>query len=84
MIWSIYPIPVVVMSTPPRDILLIEEDWKVKAMVLDGTGRAEERLLTLRDMPIPRAGRGEVVIDVEACGVCRTDLHLLEGEVSRS
>ena len=61
MIWSIHPIPIVVMSTPPRDILLIEEDREVKAMVLDRTGRPEERPLTLRDMPIPRAGRGEVV-----------------------
>ena len=54
----------------------------MKAMVLDQTGPAEERLLNLRNMPAPRPGHGQVVVAVEACGVCRTDLHLVEGEIS--
>lgn len=33
------------------------------------------------DRPVPRAGPGEVLIAVSACGVCRTDLHVLDGEI---
>ena len=33
-------------------------------------------------MPDPIPGRGEVLIDVAACGVCRTDLHIADGELS--
>jgi propanol-preferring alcohol dehydrogenase len=34
--------------------------------------------------PPPRPGPGEVLIRVRACGVCRTDLHILDGELARS
>jgi propanol-preferring alcohol dehydrogenase len=37
--------------------------------------------LEAAELPRPRAGPGEVVLEIEACGVCRTDLHLIEGEV---
>jgi propanol-preferring alcohol dehydrogenase len=53
----------------------------VNAMLLSRTGRAEDRLLELADLSSPRPGPGQVTIDVEACGVCRTDLHIVEGEV---
>jgi propanol-preferring alcohol dehydrogenase len=49
----------------------------MRAMVFDEVGqplRAEER-------PIPSPGPGQLLIRVHACGVCRTDLHLLDGEV---
>ena len=49
----------------------------VRAMVLDGPGQP----LRAVDMDRPEAGPGELLIRVEACGVCRTDLHLLDGEV---
>ncbi len=51
-------------------------------MELTRPGPAESRPLALVDRPAPAPGPGEVSIDVEACGVCRTDLHILEGEVS--
>lgn len=51
-------------------------------MVLAAVGTAEGRPLRLGEIESPRAGPGEVVLQVEACGVCRTDLHILEGEVS--
>jgi propanol-preferring alcohol dehydrogenase len=54
----------------------------MRAMVLCRTGAAEERLLGLEDVDDPAPARGQVLIEVDACGVCRTDLHLLEGEVS--
>jgi propanol-preferring alcohol dehydrogenase len=53
----------------------------MKAMLLSRTGSAEERLLSLADLPDPVPARGQVLIAVEACGVCRTDLHIVEGEV---
>jgi alcohol dehydrogenase, propanol-preferring len=51
-------------------------------MVLERAGKAETKPLVLSDRQAPLPGPGEVAIDVEACGVCRTDLHILEGEVS--
>ena len=50
-------------------------------MRLGAPGPAETTRLELRDIPPPSPGPGEVAIEVEACGVCRTDLHILEGEV---
>jgi alcohol dehydrogenase, propanol-preferring len=46
-------------------------------MVLDQPGTP----LVLRRAPRPRAGPGQVLIRVEACGVCRTDLHVQAGEL---
>ena len=37
--------------------------------------------LQLMDLPRPRAGAGQVLIEVGACGVCRTDLHILDGDL---
>ena len=34
------------------------------------------------ELPAPAAGPGQVVLDVHACGVCRTDLHIVDGELS--
>jgi propanol-preferring alcohol dehydrogenase len=47
-------------------------------MVLDGPGSP----LELRDVPPPEPGEGEVLLKVHACGVCRTDLHILDGELT--
>src|SRR5581483_306586 len=53
----------------------------MNAMVLRRTGSVDERLLEPADLAEPAPGPGEVLIDVEACGVCRTDVHIAEGEV---
>jgi len=37
--------------------------------------------LRMQDRPVPEAGPGQLLLRVLACGVCRTDLHLLDGEV---
>jgi alcohol dehydrogenase, propanol-preferring len=39
--------------------------------------------LRLADLPDPEPGPGEVLLEVAACGVCRTDLHILDGELDR-
>lgn len=49
----------------------------MRAMVLEQPGTA----LKLRDIPIPEPGPGEIVVRVAACGVCRTDLHVVVGEL---
>jgi len=50
----------------------------MRAMVFEEVGRP----LRLVERPVPRAGPGQLLLKVQACGVCRTDLHLLDGEVS--
>ncbi|HVM56900.1 MAG TPA: zinc-dependent alcohol dehydrogenase family protein [Gaiellaceae bacterium] len=51
----------------------------MRAMVLE---RPREPLV-LRDLPEPEAGAGRVRLRVIACGVCRTDLHIVDGELDR-
>jgi alcohol dehydrogenase, propanol-preferring len=48
-------------------------------MVLDRPGTP----LQERDLPDPEPGPGQVALDVHACGVCRTDLHIVDGELDR-
>ena len=47
-------------------------------MVLDGPGRP----LRSVERDVPEPGPGELLLEVRACGVCRTDLHLLDGELA--
>ncbi len=54
----------------------------MKAMRLSKARPIEEGPLELVDLPEPIAGPGEVRLQVEACGVCRTDLHIIEGDLS--
>jgi alcohol dehydrogenase, propanol-preferring len=53
----------------------------MKAAVLRHTAPIEQRPLLLEDLPVPEPGMGEVLLRVEACGVCRTDLHITSGEL---
>lgn len=53
----------------------------MRAAVLRRTGRVEEKPLRIEDLPLPQPSDGEVLLKVEACGVCRTDLHLISGEL---
>lgn len=49
----------------------------MQAMVCEGPGRP----LVAATLPRPVPGPGEVLLAVHACGVCRTDLHLVEGDL---
>lgn len=44
-------------------------------------GAIDTEPLSLEDLPKPEPGRGEIRIEVSACGVCHTDLHTVEGEL---
>jgi len=39
--------------------------------------------LQLQDLPIPRPAAGQMLLKVSACGICRTDLHVVDGELTQ-
>jgi propanol-preferring alcohol dehydrogenase len=49
----------------------------VKAMVLETVGRP----LRLVEQEMPRPGPGQVLVEIAACAVCRTDLHVIDGDL---
>jgi propanol-preferring alcohol dehydrogenase len=53
----------------------------MKACILNAPARIETNPLVLTEVPVPSPDKGEVLIRVRACGVCRTDLHVIEGEL---
>src|SRR5450756_933914 len=50
----------------------------MRAMVLDTPGSALQQV----ELPLPEYGANDILLKVRACGVCRTDLHILDGELS--
>ena len=48
------------------------------AMVFEAAGRP----LVLRELPTPSPGPKQVLVKVDACGVCRTDLHVIDGDLA--
>lgn len=53
----------------------------MKAAVLVSPGKAFNRHLRVEELSRPEPGAGQVLLRVLACGVCRTDLHIVEGEL---
>ncbi len=53
----------------------------MKAWILERQAPIEERPLKMMEVPEPHAGEGQVRIKVIACGVCRTDVHVAEGDL---
>src|SRR5438132_2423985 len=51
----------------------------MRAMVLE----AQRSPLVLRDLPVPTPTERQVLLQVRACAVCRTDLHIFDGELDR-
>src|SRR5438046_1321273 len=49
----------------------------MQAMVLDAPGKP----LRAAELPVPKPGAGQVLVHVRACAVCRTDLHVVDGEL---
>jgi len=49
----------------------------MRAMVLEAVGKP----LALRDLSKPKVGRGQLLVRVKVCAVCRTDLHIVDGEL---
>src|ERR1700677_4130192 len=55
----------------------MSDNQTMRAMVLE----QPRHPLVLRDWPTPEPGAGQVLIQVHACAVCRTDLHVVDGEL---
>lgn len=53
----------------------------MKACVLDKPAPVESNPLRVADLPRPEPVRDQVLVRIHACGVCRTDLHVVEGEL---
>ncbi|MCZ6598276.1 MAG: zinc-dependent alcohol dehydrogenase family protein [Planctomycetota bacterium] len=53
----------------------------MRAARLHRTAPVAERPLVLEDVPEPEPGPGELLVRVSVCGVCRTDLHVIEGDL---
>lgn len=53
----------------------------MKACLLRSPRPIEKNPLEFTDVPIPEPRKGEVLVHVSVCGVCRTDLHVVEGEL---
>ena len=54
----------------------------MRAWVVERPAPASEGPLRLVELPVPEPGPGQVLVKVLACGVCRTDLHLAEGDLA--
>lgn len=50
----------------------------MRAMVFNGVGQP----LSLQGVPVPEPGAGQVKLKVKACGICRTDLHVVDGDLT--
>jgi D-arabinose 1-dehydrogenase-like Zn-dependent alcohol dehydrogenase len=53
----------------------------MRAMVLAAQAPVEASPLSPVDRPVPEPGPGEVLLRVRACGACRTDIHVVEGDL---
>src|SRR5690242_4564067 len=53
----------------------------MRAARLHHAAPIEHRPLVLEDVPAPTMGDADVLVRVSACGICRTDLHVVEGEL---
>lgn len=54
----------------------------MKALTLSHPAKIEDNPLVLSDLPVPEPKDDEVLIEVSVCGICRTDLHVTEGELA--
>ena len=53
----------------------------MRACLLTSPAPISTAPLRVQDVPVPEPGPGEILVRVNACGVCRTDLHVIEGEL---
>jgi alcohol dehydrogenase, propanol-preferring len=51
----------------------------MRGMIFNGVGQS----LELRELPIPKPQANQVLLKVHVCGVCRTDLHIVDGELTK-
>src|SRR5579872_2728134 len=54
----------------------------MRAFAVDVPGPVESHPLRAVSRPVPEPSANEILVRVDACGVCRTDLHLAEGDLA--
>jgi hypothetical protein len=54
----------------------------MKAAMFVGTRTSDGKHLSIEDIPRPKVLDGHLLLKVIACGVCRTDLHIVEGDLT--
>ena len=59
-----------------------EDEHQVKAAVFTSAHATPTRFVEIKDVPRPQFTPGYLLLRVVACGVCRTDLHIVEGDLS--
>ena len=66
-----------------RRLLLLENIARglMKAATLTSPQNVRQRPLRIAELPTPEPKPGQVLLRVRACGVCRTDLHIVEGDL---
>jgi alcohol dehydrogenase, propanol-preferring len=72
-----------ILSSTLDIVRIIVEFIPMKAMLLSAISPIESSPLQLTDLPLPEPGPGEVRIKVSCCAICRTDLHVIEGDLRR-
>jgi propanol-preferring alcohol dehydrogenase len=60
---------------------MLKEEKKMRAWILEEQMRIEERPLKLAEVATPHPQEDEIRIKILACGVCRTDIHIAEGDL---
>src|SRR5581483_8805731 len=68
-------------SSPMPASASLRYNSAMRAMALDRSADVAATPLTARELPAPEPGAGEVRVRVRVCGVCRTDLHIVEGDL---
>ena len=53
----------------------------MKAWILENQSDMENRPLKITDVPLPEPGDKEIRVKIQACGICRTDIHIAEGDL---
>ena len=53
----------------------------MRAMLMRQPGSVEDRPLRLEELAVPTPRRDEILVEIRACAICRTDLHVVEGEL---
>ena len=61
--------------------MLMIRGFAMRAAIFNFKSSSDGRWLSIEDIPRPQPRAGEVLLKVRACGVCRTDLHIVEGDL---
>src|ERR1035437_11180589 len=69
-------------GSPTQNVVRCVLTNMMRAWVISDPRPVNQSPLTLVERPVPIPARGEVLVRVRVCGVCRTDLHLAEGELA--